>query len=423
MPIAPIPLFGLVQQLSLGHAVTTILIAMVAMVLTAFSYGRMASLYPSAGSAYTYVGRGLNPHLGFLAGWAMFLDYLLVPLICTIYGSLTVQRLVPEVPYAVWAAVFAGSMTAVNLQGIRTTSRANLALLVVMCVVVIAFMVGAVHLLFRQQGWHGVFSTRPFYNPGTFHWSSIATATALAALVYGGFDGVTTLAEEVENPRRNVLLATVLVCVFTGVFGGLQIYLAQRVWPDYTTFPNVETAFMDVSRVVGGALLFKAMAGILILANLGAGMSAQAGVSRLLFGMGRDNVLPRSLFAYLDPKRNLPLYNILLVGILTFMGALFLNYEQAADLINFGAFLAFMGVNLATVRTFYFSKSSNHQRHLLTDAIVPVIGFVFCFAIWFSLPQSAKIVGGFWLLGGIAYDAVKTRGFQLSPAAIDFSEP
>jgi amino acid transporter len=100
-----------------------------------------------------------------------------------------------------------------------------------------------------------------------------------------------------------------------------------------------------------------------------------------------------------------------------------LNYEQAADLINFGAFLAFMGVNLATVRTFYFSKSSNHQRHLLTDAIVPVIGFVFCFAIWFSLPKSAKIVGGFWLLGGIAYDALKTRGFRLSPAAIDFSEP
>jgi putrescine importer len=422
MPIAPIPLFGLVQKLSFGHAVTTILIAMVAMVLTAVSYGRMASLYPSAGSAYTYVGRGLNSHLGFLAGWAMFLDYLLVPLICTIYGSLTLQRLVPQVPYVVWVAMFACSMTLVNLRGIRTTSRANFVLLVVMCVVVIAFMIGAVHLLFRQQGWHGVFSTHPFYNPATFHWSSMATATALAALTYGGFDGVTTLAEEVENPRRNVLLATVLVCVFTGVFGGLQIYLAQRVWPDYTTFPNVETAFMDVSRVVGGDLLFKAMAGILILANLGAGMSAQAGVSRLLFGMGRDNILPRSLFAYLDPQRNIPRYNILLVGLLTFVGSLFFNYEQAADLINFGAFLAFMGVNLATIRSFYFAKSSNHRRNLLADAIVPLTGFVFCFAIWLSLPKSAKIVGGFWLLGGIGYDAIKTRGFRLSPAAINFSE-
>jgi amino acid transporter len=233
MPIAPIPLFGLVQQLSLGHAVTTILIAMVAMMLTAFSYGRMAALYPSAGSAYTYVGRGLNPHLGFLAGWAMFLDYLLVPLICTIYGSLTVQRLVPQVPYVVWAAGFAGAMTVINLRGIRTTSRANLALLVVMCVVVVAFMVEAVQFLSRHQGWRGVISTHPFYNPATFHWSSIATATALAALTYGGFDGVTTLAEEVKNPRRNVLLATVLVCLFTGVCGGITApspILKLRLW-------------------------------------------------------------------------------------------------------------------------------------------------------------------------------------------------
>jgi amino acid transporter len=132
MPIAPVPLFGIVQKLSLGHAVTTILIAMVAMMLTAFSYGRMAAIYPSAGSAYTYVGRGLNPHLGFLAGWAMILDYLLVPLICTIYGALTVQRLVPMVPYVVWAALFAGAMTVVNLRGIRTTARTNLVFCAVM---------------------------------------------------------------------------------------------------------------------------------------------------------------------------------------------------------------------------------------------------------------------------------------------------
>jgi len=291
-----------------------------------------------------------------------------------------------------------------------------------MCFVVVVFIVEAVHFLFSHEGWRGIISTQPFYNPATFHWSSMATATALAALTYGGFDGVTTLAEEVKNPRRNVLLATVLVCLFTGVFGGLQIYLAQRVWPDYRTFPNVETAFMDVSRVVGGARLFKAMAGILILANLGCGMSAQAGVSRLLFGMGRDNVLPRSLFAYLDPRRNTPLYNILLVGVLAFAGALFLNYEQAAELINFGAFLAFMGVNLATARSYYFAKSPNAKRHLVTDAIVPFTGFVFCFAIWMSLPKSAKIVGGLWLGGGIAYDAIKTRGFRLTPAVIDFGE-
>jgi amino acid transporter len=422
MPIAPVPLFGIVQKLSLGHAVTTILIAMVAMMLTAFSYGRMAAIYPSAGSAYTYVGRGLNPHLGFLAGWAMILDYLLVPLICTIYGALTVQRLVPMVPYVVWAALFAGAMTVVNLRGIRTTARTNLVFCAVMFGVVLWFMVLAVRFLFGHQGWHGVFAVQPFYSPGTFHFSSIAAATSVAALTYGGFDGVTTLAEDVKNPRRNVLLATVLVCLFTGVFGGLQIYLAQRVWPDYRSFTNLETAFMDVSRVVGGAALFQAMALILIVANLGSGLSAQAGVSRLLFGMGRDGVLPRRMFTYLDPKRNAPVFNICLVGLVAFLGALVLNYERAAELINFGAFLAFMGVNVATVRQFYFLRTQSRPRRFLPDMLLPMAGFAFCLTIWLNLATTAKILGAIWFVAGISYDAVLTRGFRIKPAQVDFTE-
>lgn len=161
MPIAVVPLLGIAQKLSLGHAVTTILLAMVAMMLTAFSYGRMAALYPSAGSAYTYVGRGLNPHLGFIAGWSMFLDYLLVPIICTIYDSLTVGRLLPEVPYVVWAGLFAGLTTLINLRGIRTTSGANFVLMVVMCAVILAFIFLAAHFLFAHEGWNGLLSTKP----------------------------------------------------------------------------------------------------------------------------------------------------------------------------------------------------------------------------------------------------------------------
>ena len=422
MPIAPVPLFGVAQKLSNGHAVTTILLAMLAMLLTAFSYGRMAAVYPSAGSAYTFVGYGLNPHLGFLTGWAMFLDYLIIPLICTVYGALTVQRLVPEIPYAVLAAAFAGTMTLINLRGIRTTARTNFVLAAIMSAVILAFIVLALRLLFHQQGWHGVFSTQPFYSPTTFHVSSIAVGTSLAALTYIGFDGITTLAEDALNPRRNVLLATVGVCLFTGVFGGLQIYLAQRVWPDYHTFPNLETAFMDVTRVVGGKVLFQALAFILILANLGSGLSGQAGLSRLLFGMGRDNVIPRRFFAYLDPKRNTPSFNISMVGLIAFLGAIVLNYERAAELINFGAFLAFMGVNTAALREFYLAPSSRASRRLFADAVAPVAGLIFCFAIWVSLPTPAKLLGGCWFIVGTVYDAVKTRGFKERPARIDFRE-
>jgi amino acid transporter len=218
-----------------------------------------------------------------------------------------------------------------------------------------------------------------------------------------------------------------MVCLFTGLFGGLQAYTAQRVWPDWHSFPNLETAFMDVSKRVGGVLFFKVMAGTLIIACLGTSLTGQVGAARLLFGMGRDNVLPRRFFAYLDPKRNNPSRNIWMIGILAYAGALLLDFETGAELLNFGAFLAFMGVNLATLRSFYIQGKAGHARagrtrRLLADALVPGLGFLFCLAIWIGLPRPAKIAGGIWLLIGITYEVIQTRGFRRKPAMIDFSE-
>jgi len=418
-PSAPITVFGLALVKSRGHAVDTILIAMVAMLLTAVSYGRMAAVYPSAGSAYAYVGRGLNPHLGFLAGWAMLLDYLVIPTICAIFAALTIQRAVTGVPYVVWVGVFAGTITFLNLWGIRATARTNQVLIAVMGTVLVAFIVLAVRYLIRASGWAGLFSTLPFYNPRTFDFGSLRTATAFAALTYGGFDAVTTLAEDAKNPRRDVLLATVLVCLFTGIFGGLLVYLGQLVWPDYHTFANIETAFYDLSRRVGGSLLFQGMVAILVVAMFGSALTGQVGVARLLFGMGRDNVLPRKVFAYLSPKRNNPTYSILIVGMITFVGSLFINFELAAEMLNFGMFLAFMGVNLAAIRQFYFVPG---RGRLLRDAVVPALGFLFCLGIWWSLATPAKIAGGIWFALGLIYNVVQTRGWRKAPPMIDFTD-
>ncbi|MFZ0806393.1 MAG: APC family permease, partial [Candidatus Sulfotelmatobacter sp.] len=217
-PIAPVPLYGVAQKLSDGHFVTIILIALFAMLITAVSYGRMGALYPTAGSAYTYVGRGLNPHLGFLAGWAMILDYLLQPLINTVWISTALhERYLPQIPYIAWAALIAGIMTVLNLAGVKSSARANKVLLAGMSVVVAFFVWLAIRYLWHGQGWAGLLSIEPFYNPKTFNSHKILTATSFAALTYIGFDGVTTLAEDVENPKRNVLLAVVLTCIFAGV--------------------------------------------------------------------------------------------------------------------------------------------------------------------------------------------------------------
>lgn len=270
-PTAPIPLFGVAQKLSNGHTVTTILVAMLAMVVTAISYGRMAAVYPSAGSAYTYVGRTINPHLGFLVGWAMLLDYILQPLLNVVWISVALQsRYIPRLPYPLTALAVVVLITALNLIGIKSSARANKLLLSAMCVVIVVFFYAAVRYLFHLGHWSGLFSVQPFYDPHTFNTRLIWGATSFAALTYIGFDGITTLSEDVENPRRNVLLATVLVCIITGMLSGAEVYLGQRVWPNWHTFPNLETAFMDVCQRVGGSFLFQAMAVILILAALGA---------------------------------------------------------------------------------------------------------------------------------------------------------
>ena len=366
--MAAVPLFGVAQDLSHGFAVTCILIAMGAMAITAVSYGRMATLYPSAGSAYTYIDRGLNPHLGFLVGWAMLLDYLDQPIINGIYVALIIQRLLPAIPYVLLAAACVGFVTYLNLRSIRAAARVNEVMLAIMTAVIGLFIILAIRYLFKSQGMSGLFSVQPFYDPHTFTTHAIATGTSLAALTYIGFDGVTLLSEEVKNPKRNVLLAGVMVCVFTGIFSGLQIYLAQRVWPDYRTFPHLETAFLDVSRLVGHTWLFNAMAAVLLVSSLGCALTGQLGATRLLYSMGRDKVLPPKPFAYLG-RNNVPTINVLIIGVLAFLFTQIWSYELAAEMLNFGAFIAFMGVNFTCFVQFYLVRQPGRKRHLLKDAI------------------------------------------------------
>lgn len=420
-PMAAVPLFGVAQDLSHGFATTCILLSMGAMAITAVSYGRMASLYPSSGSAYTYISRGLNAHLGFLVGWAMLLDYLDQPILNGIYAALTIQRLVPAVPYIVLSGACVALMTYLNLRSVRATARVNEILLAVMTVVIGIFIVLAIRFLFKAQGISGLLSTHPFYDPHTFQWQAIATGTSLAALTYIGFDGVTLLAEEVHNPQRNILLAGVIVCVFTGVFSGLQVYLAQLVWPDYRTYPHMETAFMDVSRRVGHVGLFDAMAVVLLISSLGCGITGQLGAARLMFSMGRDKVLPSKPFGYLG-RTKVPTANVLIIGVLAFVFSQFFSYELAAEMLNFGAFLAFMGVNFSCFYQFYLNKQAGKKRHLIKDAVIPLVGFLFCLWIWCNLSRPSMIRGAIWLAAGLIYAAIKTRGFRGRALTMDFRD-
>lgn len=421
-PIAAVPLFGEAQVLSRGHTALTMLLAMVAMSVTAVSFGRMATVYPSAGSVYTYISRGMNPHIGFMVGWAMFLEYLFQPVQNALYAVLAIQRIEPRIPFWFLAAITVLFITIMTAQGIKFTARTNQLLLGFMVVVTAAFLVEAFRYIILHEHFRGIFSLQPIYNPATFNVRAVAAGTSLAALVFIGFDGVSILAEEVKNPRRNVLLASVLVCVFTGLFSGLQVYLAQRVWPDHTTLLNPETAFMDVARRASGPLLFAAYGVMLLVSSIACGLAGHVGAARILYGMGRDDVLPKKVFGYLNPKKGNPTYNIWIVGVLAYVAVLTIPWERSAEIVTFGALLAFMGVNFVSLMHFWFSPAAAGRRNFFIDAVVPSFGFVFCFLLLISLQTWTKFAGLAWLVVGVIYAMYKTRFFTLRPKLIDFSE-
>jgi putrescine importer len=300
-PTAPYSMFGIATVKSQGHLPLVYLIAMLAMSLTAISYGRMAAAFPEAGSTYAYASKALHPNLGYFAGWVMILDYILIPLLSVIYVGLTANKLVPQIPYFIWAVVAAVSITLVNLRGIKVTVRANTFLNAIMVGSLIWFVIMAVRALTAGVGAGTLLSSRPFYDPSHFSFAAVMGATSLAALSFLGFDGISTLSEDARNPQKDIWKATVLVCFIAGGLFILQSYLGQLVWPDFRTFVPVETAFMDIGKRIGGEALLYGISFVLLVGGIASAITGQASASRLLYGMGRDRLLPQRIFGYIHP--------------------------------------------------------------------------------------------------------------------------
>ena len=415
-PTAPMSVFGVLSNRGRGHVVTAILIAMSAMLFTAISYGRMARAYPSAGSAFTYVGREINPALGYITGWSMVMDYMLNPIICIVWVSQQAHVFAPAIPYWAWAVLMALLLTGLNILGIRTSARINASLAAAMGVVIAVFFVAAARFIFSHPHGGAAFFTRPFYDPATFNAGAVLGGTSIAVLTYIGFDGISTLSEEAENPRRNILLATVLTCVAIGILSAFEVYAAQLAWPASQPFPDETTAFVYAAGRTW-APLFAIVGFTLVVANFGSGMGAQLGAARLLFGMGRSNALPKKFFGAIEPKRRIPRNNVVFVGAVSLVGAFLLDYDLGAQMLNFGALIAFMGVNLAALVRYYVREKQKRLRNLLP----PVLGFAVCLLLWLNLSRTAQIAGGIWMAAGIAYGAWKTRGFR--GELVDFEIP
>jgi len=242
--------------------------------------------------------------------------------------------------------------------------------------------------------------------------------TSIAVLTYIGFDGISTLSEEVENPRRNILLATVLTCLVIGILSAFEVYAAQLIWPASQPFPDVDTAFVHVAGRAAGPWLFAVINITLLVANMGSGLGAQLGAARLLYGMGRSNALPKSFFGKVNQRTRIPSNNVLFVGLVALAGAFTISYGLGAEMLNFGALIAFMGVNVAALLHYYVRAK---ERKIL-ELLMPGAGFLICLLLWLNLSSPAKIAGSIWMAAGIAFGAWKTRGFRSALVDFDYQE-
>ena len=415
VPIAPFGVFGFVYKDAKGMVPLAYLVGLVGMFFTAMSYASMSRAFPVAGSVYSYVGRGLHEAAGFLAGWLILLDYILVPALLYIFSAVALRPLLPAVPDLVWLASFVGFNAAVNLVGIRLTARVNFCMLGLQIATLAIFVAAGLIALYRGQG-AGSLTLRPIYDPAVFSLATVVGATSIAVLSFLGFDAISTLAEESLGDRGSVARATIASLLVVGVLFMLQTWIATDLARGMR-FSSPETAFYEIAGRAGGTPLRLLTSGVNILASgIAKALAAQAAVSRILYAMARDGKLPAAL-ARVHPRYQTPYVSTLVVaGISVVIGLIFARrVDDLTRVVNFGALSGFLLLHVAVISHFVIRGGSRAWfPHLVSPlAGVAVIGYVL-----YEMDGAAKIMGAVWIGAGILYLAVLTRVLK-KPAAIE----
>jgi amino acid transporter len=399
VPIAPFAVFGFAWQDAKGMVALTYLIGMVGMLFTALSYAAMSQAFPLAGSVYAYVQRGLHESAGFLAGWLILLDYILIPALLYLFSAVALQPLLPHVPEWAWLAGFVSVNAAANLIGVRFTARVYKGLLVLELLTLALFVIFGALALHRGAGAGGL-TLAPLYDAHNFSLTTVAGATSIAVLSFLGFDGISTLAEE-STARNAVARATVLSLVLIGALFMLQTWIAADLGRGMR-FDDPSTAFYDIAARAGGTpLRLISIVAIAVSFGIANAMAAQAAVSRVLFAMARDRKLP-AILAVVHPRFKTPYVSTLLVAAVSLIVGLFFasRIDDLTRVVNFGALTSFALLHLAVAYHHFFrQRSGAWLRHL----IFPLAGFAVILYVLYGMDRTAKILGGCWLAAGVLY--------------------
>lgn len=415
-PMIVLGIFGIVAEATEGASASAYAVALVAMIFTAASYGRLSAAFPVSGSAYTYVRKTIDSRAGFAVGWAILLDYLFLPMVIWLIGAAYMQAQFPDVPVFVWLLAFIGITTILNVIGLKVADRANMLLMAFQGLVLILFVGFSVAFVLGGGGAGSLLDAGPFLGDnGSL--TAITAGAAIAAYSFLGFDAITTFTEETIEPKKTVPRAILLVAIIGGAIFIVVSYTTQLVYPG-GTFDDVGSAALLIAGQIGGAAFSALFLAGLIIAQFTSGLAAQASASRLLFAMGRDGVLPKKAFGAITTRFKTPVFNLVAIGGVGLI-ALFLDITTSTSFILFGAFLAFVMVNIAVIAHFARERKAGRNLNAVTHVVFPLLGAIVCGYLLLQLDTNAITLGLSWLGIGLVVLIIVTKFFRVAPPEVD----
>jgi amino acid transporter len=403
-PFAPLGTLGFVWNESNGLIVLAYLLGAVCMYFTAQSYATMTEALPCAGSVYGFARSSLGTFPGFIAGWMILLDYLLIPAFVYVLIAVALELLLPGVDRGVWIVAMVVMTTCVNWFGITVTSRANFIAVGLQVIILVGFLILGVVALYGGKG-NGALTLRPVFDAATFDAGKIFSATSICIMSFLGFDAVSTLAEEVEGgDRRIVGRAIIATLVLAAIFFVAVTWVLGNLLPGIVIKDQAAAVYELAGWATGpwtAVVLAWAYAGIVGLSNA---LPMQVGVARVVFAMGRDRQLPRVL-ARVHPRYHTPYMGMLVTAALSLAVALYMKnrLDDLASIVNFGALSGFLFLHVSVLSYFGIKRSS---ASVLRHWVVPICGIIVVLAVFSGMSALAVKVGTAWLAIGLAYGLV-----------------
>ena len=394
--------FGIVSGVTNGRVPMAYLLALIAIMLTALSYSRLAIIFPSSGSAYSYTNNVCGKVTGFIVGWGTLLDYLLLPMINSLLSGIYLKALLPDIPIWLLIIVYTSIVTYLNCRNIKFLANLNAFFVGVPLIIILYFIYLVIHDLLFQYDVSHVVTIQPLLNGDTSIVPLISGA-AILCFSFLGFDAVTTLANETQDAKKTIPKAIIISVLAGGIIFFVAAWFIQLYYPNNNAFKNPIEAQPEIVLYVGGKLFQSAFLIAILVNTFASALASHASAARLIYIMGADEVIPIKSLKYIHPKFHSPIFCVLIVGILS-LNAIFFRLDTAVSLISFGAMVAFSAVNIS-VFVYYGcrKKEITSFKQIMKNILFPFIGMVSVLVMWCNLKEDALLLGGFWTLLGMIY--------------------